>query len=136
MWIIVALTCAFVQALWMALSKRHLQTLSPLRFMLFLRMPIIVAIVPMFLWCEHPQVTARFWVATILTAVAECVRITAFAQGTRRDYYATYSLLSTSPVFVLLLAPHLLGEKLTLTRVLPSNSKWHSWGFPVVFLCN
>ena len=32
MWIALVLVCAFVQALWMALAKRELQTLPSLRF--------------------------------------------------------------------------------------------------------
>lgn len=117
MWILLALICAFAQALWAALSKRQLQNLSPLRFMLFLRLPILAVFLPVFIWRPHPEVTARFWLVALTAAVCECVRLVAFARGTRRDYYATYSLFSTSPLFVLLLAPYLVGEKPTLSVI-------------------
>jgi len=113
MWILLALICAFAQALWAALSKRQLQILSPLRFMLFLRLPILAVFLPAFIWRSHPEVPTRFWIVALSAAACECIRLVAFAQGTRRDYYATYSLFSTSPLFVLLLAPHLVGEKPT-----------------------
>lgn len=113
MWIILTLICAFVQSLWMALSKRQLQTLTPLRFMLFFRIPVALALVPAFLWCDPARATPRFWLLAAMAAVLECVRLLSFAHGTRRDYYATYSLKNTAPVWVLLLAPHLLGERLT-----------------------
>lgn len=117
MWIFLTLTCAFSQALWIALSKRQLQTLSSTQFMLFLRIPILLVMVLIFAWCEHPLVTLRFWAVATLTAALECVRLIALARGTRRDYYATYSLLNMSPIFVLLLAPQMLAESLTVSVV-------------------
>ena len=117
MWIILTLTCALSQALWMALSKRRLQTLTPVQFMLFLRVPIVVVFVPAFLLCPRPTVTGKFWLVAVLTAVTECVRLVSFGYGTRRDYYATYSLLNMSPLFVLLLAPSMVGERITPTVV-------------------
>ncbi len=36
------------------------------------------------------------------------------ATGLRKDYYATYALMNTAPLWVLLLAPSVLGERLTL----------------------
>ena len=113
MWIPLALSSAFAQALWMALAKRELQTLSPLRFTLYLRLPVSAALLVMLLWCDVTGVSVKLWAIVLLTAGVECVRMVAFAWGTRRDYYATYSLLNTSPLFVLLLAPHVLDERLS-----------------------
>ena len=173
MWIVLTLSCAFVQALWMALSKDRLQTLTPLRFMLFFRFPVVVVMAPaLFLDIGRahrvpvagergtaessqrkdrlpaqdvskeragpsrpvepsarllrlpgqlelrsaealPRVPPTFWGIVLFGAVVECVRLLSFAYGSRSDYYATYSLKNMAPVFVLLLAPHVLGEKLT-----------------------
>jgi len=114
MWIFLTLTCAFAQALWMALSKRRLQTLSSARFILFLRAPVALLMIPIFILHEPPAAGTKFWLVAVITSALECVRLVAFARATRRDYYSTYALLGTSPLFVLLLAPHMIGERLTI----------------------
>jgi len=113
MWIALTLICAFVQALWMALSKRRLQTLPTLQFVLFIRLPVVALMAPVFLLGPRPDVGARFWLVTVAAAALECVRVGALARGIRRDYYATFSLFNMAPVFVLLAAPHVIGERVT-----------------------
>lgn len=113
MWIVLTLACALSQSLWMALSKRRLQTLTPLQFMLFFRVPVVFALAPPFFMAKRVELPALFWGIVLLAAAVECVRLLSFAYGTRHDYYATYALKNTSPVFVLLLAPCMLGESLT-----------------------
>ena len=113
MWIVLTLACALSQSLWMALSKRRLQTLTPLQFMLFFRIPVVFALAPPFFMAERVELPARFWGLVLLAGAVECVRLLSFAYGTRHDYYATYTLKNTAPVFVLLLAPSMLGEGLT-----------------------
>jgi len=117
MWIILTLACAFTQALWMALSKLRLQTLSPVQFMLFLRLPIIVVLGGIFMGSDAQPVTLQFWLVVVVGAVLECVRVVSFAYGSSRDYYAAYSLLNMSPIVVLLLAPRMVGDKVTLVVV-------------------
>jgi len=97
----------------MALAKRELQTQSPIRFALYLRLPVAAALLVPLVWCRAADLSPGLWVVVPLTGALECVRMVAVARGTRRDYYATYSLLNASPLFVLLLAPHVLGERLT-----------------------
>ncbi|NOZ23325.1 MAG: EamA family transporter [Planctomycetes bacterium] len=113
MWIALTLVCALTQALWMAMSKRRLQAMPSLRFMLFQRFPIAVLMLPLFCVCGLSDVGAKFWMASIAAATTECVRLVLFARGARRDYYATYSLLNMSPLFILILAPFVLGERVT-----------------------
>ena len=119
MWIVFTLACAFVQALWMALSKRQLQKLPATRFMLYFRIPVVMALVPAFFFWPVPHVDARFWGIVLTAAAVECVRLVSFAKGAKTDYYATYSLKNTAPVFVLVLAPLVLeGERLTAAVLL------------------
>jgi len=113
MWIVLTLVCALTQALWMAMSKGRLQSIPSLRFMLFQRFPIALLMLPLFCVCGVAEVGAKFWVVSIAAAATECARLVLFARGARRDYYATYSLLNMSPLFILILAPFVLGDRVT-----------------------
>jgi drug/metabolite transporter (DMT)-like permease len=113
MWIFLTLTAAFSQAWWMAWSKSRLQTLRAQQFALFLRIPFVLVFLPVFLAGPKPAVPPLFWGVVVVTAVLESARMITFAQGTREDYYATYSFLQMSTLVIVFLAPLLLKEPLT-----------------------
>ena len=117
MWIPLTLICAATQATWMALSKLRLQTLGWLQFTVFLRVPIVFMMLPIYLAVQHPSVSAKVWGLLCVVSLLECARLFTLATGFRKDYYATYALMNTAPMWVLLLAPSVLGERLTLPVV-------------------
>jgi len=117
MWIPLTLTSAAFQASWMALSKRRLQDLSPTRFMLFLRIPMLIVMLALLSLTKWPEVSTVFWGVVFIVSGIECVRVLSLAYGVRRDYYATFSLFNTAPIFVLILSPWGTGESLTARAV-------------------
>lgn len=117
MWILLTLLCAATQATWMALSKLRLQTLGRLQFTVFLRVPIVLLMLPLYLAIEQPSVSTRVWGLLCLVSALECARLFTLATGFRKDYYATYALMNTAPMWVLLMAPQVLGERLSLPVV-------------------
>lgn len=114
MWILLTLVCAGTQATWMAFSKLRLRTLGRLRFTVFLRAPLVPLMVPFYLAFPRPALTPRVGMLIALAAGLECARLLTLATGFRKDYYATYSLMNTAPLWVLALAPGMLGERLTV----------------------
>jgi len=114
MWIPLTLLCAATQATWMALSKLRLQTLGRIQLTVFLRVPIVFLMLPAYLAVRHPTVPRMFWLLLCAVSLLECGRMLSLATGLRKDYYATYALMNTAPLWVLLLAPSVLGERLTL----------------------
>ena len=117
MWITLTLLCAFVQSLWMALSKSQLQALPATRFMLYFRVPVVATLLCVYVWRPAVGQPLKFWGWVLLAAAVECIRLLSFAHGAKKDYYATYSLKNMAPIFVLLLAPRMLGEQLSLPVV-------------------
>jgi len=97
----------------MALSKLQLQKLSPTAFLVLLRVPIVAMLLPFFIWDLPQSPPPVFWLILLAGGVSECLRMLAVSHGVQRDYYSTYALLNTSPLFVLLMAPRALGEKLS-----------------------
>jgi len=101
----------------MGLSKLRLQTLGRVQFNLFLRVPVVAMLLPLFVASARPTGSGRLWGLLLVLALLESLRIVVLSTGFREDYYATYALYNTTPLFVLLMAPGLLGEPVSLSTL-------------------
>ena len=117
MWIVLTISAAFFNALWTALSKRELGKLSPYQFTLIFRALTALFLLPAFLYDFKISTNPIFWLAILGAGALEMIGIYAQATGIKRDFYSTYSLANTSPLFTLVIAPQLLPEKVNLILV-------------------
>lgn len=114
MWIILTITAAFFNALWTALSKNKLGKISPYQFTLIFRGLTAVWLLPIFLYCFKTPANNIFWLLVLGAGILEMIGIYAQAAGISKDYYSTFSLSNTSPLFTLIIAPQVLPEKINL----------------------
>lgn len=114
MWIILTILAAFFNALWTALSKHQLGELSPYQFTLMFRAITALLLLPPFLLDFKISTSPVFWLAILAAGALEVIGIHSQASGIKKDFYSTYSLSNTAPLFTLLIAPALLPEKINL----------------------
>ena len=99
------------------MGKALLQELPAARFIIYLRLPFIPMLAVVLLVMEPPGGGFEFWGLCFAISALECFRMVCLSHGIRKDFYATYSLFNMAPLFVLLLAPRLLGETPTLPLI-------------------
>lgn len=114
MWIILVIFAAFFNALWTALSKRQLGELSPYQFTLMFRAITALLLLPPFLCDFKLSTNPIFWLAVLGAGALEVIGIYSQSSGVKKDFYSTYSLSNTAPLFTLLFAPLFLPEKINL----------------------
>ncbi len=73
--------------------------------------------VPLAIYAFDSRVPVQFYLLGVIAGLNEGIRIFVFFAGVRRDYYSTYSLTGLSPLFVLLMAPGILQEKVNFLLV-------------------
>lgn len=122
MWITLTILAAFFNALWTALSKKQLGELSPYQFTLMFRAITALILLPPFLLDFKISTSPVFWLAILCAGALEVIGIHSQASGIKKDFYSTYSLSNTAPLFTLIIAPALLPEKITLLLVLGALS--------------
>ncbi len=118
MWIGMVVAAAFFNALWTALSKPCLEDVSPFDFTLQFRFLTALLLLPGFLLFFEVPTDPLFWLATAGMGVLELTRITVFSSEIRKDYYSTYAVYNTSPLFTVFIAPFFLPEDITYLLVL------------------
>jgi len=115
MWIVLSIAGALTNAFWTSMSKPIVQDVSPLRMQLLHRLMMsCVFLVPSILLGDIPASTA-FWVPMVTVGILHAARWVVVLHGVKRDYFSTYALYNTTPLFTILLAPTLLPEKFYLT---------------------
>lgn len=111
MWIVLSIACALGNALWTSLSKPVVQDMPPLRMLTVFRALVsVLLIVPFVLYGTFP-VSLRFWLVVAAIGLLHSMRWFIIMQGVKSDYFSTYAMYNTAPLFVLLLAPGLLSER-------------------------
>lgn len=110
MWIVLSTSAAFGNALWTALSKPVVQDIPPLRLVLVLRVLQSAILVGPFLVIGGVPKTAGFWLLVAAVGVLQAIRWVTIMYGVRRDYFSTYAMYNTAPLFTILLAPTTLPE--------------------------
>ncbi len=116
-WILLVLGAAFFNALWVALSKVALKLLPADLFTILFRSLTAVLLFPLFIYRLQVPSTLYFWLAVALAGFFESMSIILQSVGVRRDYYATFSIANISPFFTLLLAPHILQERVSVVLI-------------------
>lgn len=122
MWIILTILAAFFNALWTALSKRQLGELSPYQFTLMFRAITALLLLPSFLLDFKVSTNPVFWLAILGAGALEVIGIHSQASGIKKDFYSTYSLSNTAPLFTLMIAPALLPERISFILLLGAVS--------------
>ena len=117
MWIPLTITAAFFNALWTALSKNQLAKFSPYQFTMLFRGLTACWLFPIFIYTYKSPANPIFWLLVLGAGILEMIGIYAQAAGIRKDYYSTFSLSNTSPLFTLIIAPQILPEEVNLFLV-------------------
>jgi len=111
MWIVLSVACALGNAVWTALSKPIVQDMSPLRMLtIFRALVAVLLIVPFVVYGSFPA-KLSFWLVVAAIGVLHSARWLIIMHGVKSDYFSTYALYNTAPLFVLLLAPSVLSER-------------------------
>ena len=114
MWIVLSVACALGNAVWTALSKPIVQDMSPLRMLtIFRALVAVLLIVPFVVYGSFPA-KLSFWLVVAAIGVLHSARWLIIMHGVKSDYFSTYALYNTAPLFVLLLAPSVLSERFGL----------------------
>ncbi len=109
-WVIFLSINSGLNAAWGALSKRRLKEQSSVSFSLLFRLTVLAFLsIPAALWFEVPR-EGMFWVSVVCSGVIGAALTTFVLAGYRQDYYSTYALRNTSPLFTWVLAVTILGE--------------------------
>lgn len=111
MWVVMATGAAFGNALWTALSKPIVQGIPPLRMVLMLRLLQSAILLAPLLIIRGLPASAGFWLLVAAVGVLQAVRWVTIMYGVRRDYFSTYAMYNTAPLFTILLAPTMLPER-------------------------
>lgn len=111
MWIVLATGAALGTALWTALSKPIVQDIPPLRMMLIFRSLVSVILLVPFLLIREVPAEAAFWALVLAIGLLHGARWVIILHGVKREYFSTYGMYNTAPLFTLLLAPATLPER-------------------------
>jgi drug/metabolite transporter (DMT)-like permease len=111
MWVVLCAAAAFCDALWTALSKSILQQIPPVRMLLLLRLVRCAIFLIPFLLIRGVPATASFWLLIAAVGALQAGRWVLILHGVKRDYFATYAMYNTAPLFTLLVAPAILPER-------------------------
>ena len=115
MWIALATGAAFGNALWTSLSKPVVQHIPPLRMMMLFRlMQVGVFLIPMLFLREFPAAPI-FWLTIAAIGTLHAARWVIILHGVKRDYFSSYGMYNTAPLFTIVLAPAMLPERFGLT---------------------
>jgi len=111
MWIALATGAAFSNALWTSLSKPVVQHVPPLRMMMLFRlMQVTIFLIPMLILRELPAAPI-FWLTIAVIGVLHAARWVIILHGVKRDYFSSYGMYNTAPLFTIVLAPAMLPER-------------------------
>jgi drug/metabolite transporter (DMT)-like permease len=115
MWIALSTGAAFGNALWTALSKPIVQGIPPLRMVLLLRLIQAGMLLAPFLLIRGLPRSAGFWLLVAAVGVLQAIRWVTIMHGVRHDYFSTYAMYNTAPLFTILFAPTTLPEHFGLS---------------------
>lgn len=118
MWIFLTIIAAFFNALWTGLSKHQLGKLTPFQFTLMFRAITALILLPPFLIDFKISGSPVFWILVLIAGLVEVVGIYSQSIGVKKDFYATFSLANTAPLFTIFIAPLILPEKINLTLII------------------
>jgi uncharacterized membrane protein len=110
LWIPFAIASAGLNSVWGALSKHRLGPSSSLTFSVIFRLIVVALYFPLFLVDRQIPGRVDLWLVAFLSGLINALVIALTFEGIRKDYYATYCMLNTSPAFAWLPAVLFLNE--------------------------
>lgn len=109
-WIVFLLLNSGFNSLWGALSKTRLQKHRSVSFSLVFRTMILCLLtIPAAVRFQVPG-SPLFWISACCSGILGAMLTIVVFEGFRQDYYSTYALRNTSPLFTWILAVTLLKE--------------------------
>ena len=97
--------------MWTSLSKPVVQRIPPLRMMMLFRlMQVAVFLIPMLILRELPAAPI-FWLTIAVIGILHAARWVIILHGVKRDYFSSYGMYNTAPLFTIVLAPAMLPER-------------------------
>ncbi|KPJ50342.1 hypothetical protein AMJ40_03200 [candidate division TA06 bacterium DG_26] len=109
-WILFLVLNSGLNSLWGALSKRRLKQVSSVSFSLVFRAMVLpLLVIPAAIHFQLPGDPA-FWLSASCSGVVGAMLTASVLEGFREDYYSTYALRNTSPLFTWILAVTFLKE--------------------------
>lgn len=111
MWAFLALGSGVFNALWTAQIKSRVQNEGALRFTASIRWGVVLLLSPIAFW-QWCEVSARWWIFTLLSGLCESLGVWTLARGSKSDYYSSYALSNITPLFTFFMAYFFLSEKM------------------------
>lgn len=111
MWILLSIGWALGNALWTSLAKPVVQHIPPLRTMVIFRSAVSVVLLVPFLWYAEAPADPVFWAIVGAVGILHGAGWVIALHGVKRDYFSTFGMYNTAPLFTLLLAPAMLPER-------------------------
>lgn len=112
-WIFFLFLNSVFNSLWGALSKKRLGQVSSISFTLVFRTMVLpLLIIPAVIQFELPR-DPLFWLSASCAGVVGAILTATVLEGFREDYYSTYALRNTSPLFTWILAVTFLKEPMS-----------------------
>lgn len=112
-WIFLTLVSGVFNALWTSRVKGRVSPKEAASFAAAMRIGVsLFLLLPaVMLWRD---VSGKWWLYSAFAGSTEVLSLWMFTRGAQKDYYAAYAYQNTTPIFVALGAPVLLGESLSL----------------------
>lgn len=110
-WILLALASGVLNALWTAQVKPRVGPGGSLFFTATIRWGVGLLLLPWGL-LKAPHLSLHWWIFSAASGVLESLSLFLAVRGYQKDYYSTYALSNTNPLFVVLLAALFLNEPL------------------------
>ena len=110
-WIFFALASGILNALWTSQVKGRVGSGGALFFAALIRWGVALLLLPFaILYARH--LSLHWWAMTSLSGILESLSLYMTFRGYQKEYFSTYALSNTSPLFVVLLASVFLQETL------------------------
>ena len=97
-WAWLTLASALLNALWSSQIKSRVQKEGALTFALSMRWGVALGLLPFAFFALKPF-SPRWWLLSGVGGSLECLSVWVMTKGIRKDYYSTYALSNTTPLF-------------------------------------
>lgn len=140
MWPLYALGSGVFNALWTARIKTKIQQEGAMPFTASIRWGVVLLLSPLAL-LHWRQVSIQWWLFTLASGICESLSTWTLAKGSRKDYYSSFALSNTTPLFIFFASYLFLGEAINLWLGLAVGlvvvgilwlyyrGHWSWWGF-------
>ena len=144
-WAWLTIASGVLNAIWSSQIKSRVQKEGALTFAASIRWGVGLSLLP-FSILELKHYSAQWWVFSSLAGTFECVSLWAISRGVRKDYYSTYALSNTVPLFSTFWAAIFLKETIgpalgmgvvlvvVGTLWLYYRGHWSWWGLAAAFI--